>query len=143
MFGRDPAQTVGMSRAILVGRANDESNWGFTSVLVRGTRALPRDPRSAIRSGDFYTFRVLIGGTLDEGRAFTSSNIGWTRRDHEDWIDTANTDAGAVIATYPWPATADEFTPADRPERSSPTRASSGQQPLASKQASAAAGLRR
>jgi carboxylesterase type B len=110
----NPAQTVACLRAIPAGNlVNDESNWGFTSQLVRGTRVLPGDPRSAIRSGDFSHIPVLIGGTLDEGRTFTSSNIGWTRADYEDWIHTVfDTNASAVIATYPWPATADQFTPA-------------------------------
>jgi hypothetical protein len=79
---------------------NDESNWGFTSLLVRGTRVLPGDPRSAIRSRGFSHVPVLIGGTLDEGRAFTSRNIGWTRRDYEDWIRTVF-DTNASYA-YEW-----------------------------------------
>jgi carboxylesterase type B len=110
----NPAQTVACLRAIPASNlVNDESNWGFASLLVRGTGVLPGDPRSAIRSGDFSHVPVLIGGTLDEGRTFTSSNIGWTRGDYEDWIHTVfDTNASAVIATYPWPATADQFTPA-------------------------------
>ena len=110
----NPAQAVACLRAIpAADLVNDESNLGFTSVLVRGTRALPEDPRSAIRSGDFSHVPVLIGGTLDEGRAFTSSDIGWTRSDYEDWVHTVfGTNASAVIAKYPWPANADQFTPA-------------------------------
>jgi carboxylesterase type B len=108
------AQTVACLRAIPAGDlVDDESNWGFISLLVRGTRVLPRDLRRAIRSGDFSHVPVLIGGTLDEGRTFTSSNIGWTRRNYEDWIHTVfDTNASAVIATYSWPATADQFTAA-------------------------------
>ena len=112
--GANAAQVVACLRALPAAElVDDESNLGFTSLLVRGTRVLPGDPRSAIRSGDFSHVPVLIGGTLDEGRAFTSANIGWTRSDYENWVQTSfDTNASAVIAHYPWPAKADQFTPA-------------------------------
>src|ERR1035438_7026725 len=72
----NPATAVACLRALpATDLVYDESNLGFTPVLVRGTRALPQDPRSAIRSGDFSHVPVLIGGTPAEGRAFTSSGI--------------------------------------------------------------------
>jgi len=110
----NPAQAVACLRAIPAGNlVDDESNLGFTSLLVRGTRALPGDPPRMIRSGDFSHVPVLMGGTLDEGRTFTSSNIGWTRLEYEDWVHTVfDANASAVIAHYPWPATGDQFTPA-------------------------------
>jgi carboxylesterase type B len=109
-----PAKAVTCLRAIPAGDlVNDESNLDFTSLLVRATRALPEDPASAIRSGDFSHVPVLVGGTLDEGRTFTSSNIGWTQSDYEDWVHTVfGTNASAVLTHYPWPTSADQFTPA-------------------------------
>ncbi len=109
-----PSTAVACLRALPAGDlVHDESNLGFTSLLVRGTRALPADPRSAIRSGDFSHVPVLIGGTLDEGRSFTSSDIGWTQSDYEDWVHSVfDANASAVLARYPWPANADQFTPA-------------------------------
>ena len=110
----NPAHAVACLRAVPAANlVNDESSSGFTSLLVRGTRALPKDPRSAIRNGEFSHVPVLIGGTLDEGRSLTSSDIGWTRNDYEDWVHAVfGTNADAVIAQYPWPANADQFTAA-------------------------------
>jgi carboxylesterase type B len=109
-----PTHAVACLRALpaadLVG---DQSTSRFTPLIVRGTRSLPTDPRSAIRSGNFAHVPVLIGATLDEGRAFTAGNIGWTRSDFEGWVRTVfGADASAVIGQYPWPANADQFTPA-------------------------------
>jgi carboxylesterase type B len=92
---------------------NDQSTTGFTPMLIRGTPSLPADPRTAIHSGQFAHVPVLIGATLDEGRAFTADEIGWTRGDFETWVQTVfGVNASAVIAQYPWPADADRFTPA-------------------------------
>jgi carboxylesterase type B len=109
-----PTHAVACLRALpaadLVG---DQSTSGFTPILVRGTRSLPADPRSAIHSGQFAHVPVLIGATLDEGRAFTAGDIGWTRSDYENWVHTVfGTNASAVIAQYPWPPDADQFTAA-------------------------------
>ncbi|MGZ4216835.1 MAG: carboxylesterase, partial [Solirubrobacteraceae bacterium] len=72
---------------------------------MRGTPALPHDPRNSIRNGDFSHVPVLIGGTLDEGRAFTSTNSGWTQSDYERWVQSMfGANAGAVLRQYPWPA---------------------------------------
>ena len=91
----------------------DESNSGFTPFLVRGTRTLPSDPRVAVRDGDFTHVPILIGGTLDEGRFFTAGDIGWSQRGYNRWVDSEfGSTAAAVLATYPWPATASSLTPA-------------------------------
>ena len=141
----NPAKAVACLRALPAATlVDDESNLGFTSVLVRGTRALPEDPRSAIRSGDFSHVPVLIGGTLDEGRAFTSSDIGWTQSDYEDWVHTVfAANASAVLAEYPWPANADQFTPAYLTGAILTDAGIIGRQTRPSKQASAAAARRR
>lgn len=87
-------------------------------VLARpayGTAFLPTDPRAAIRSGDFTKVPVVIGGTRDEGRAFSRDSIGWTKDEYVAWVRASpnfGSDADAVLARYPWPTNADEFTPA-------------------------------
>ena len=92
---------------------DDQSTSGFTPILVRGTPSLPADPRSAIHSGQYTHVPVLLGATLDEGRAFTAGDIGWTLNDYENWVHTVfGTNASAVIAQYPWPPDADQFTAA-------------------------------
>ena len=110
----NPANAVACLRALpAADLVNDESTSGFTALPVRGTRSLPEDPRAAIHNGKFAHVPVLIGATHDEGRAFTSSDIGWTRSDYEDWVHALfDTKADAVLAQYPWPANADQFTPA-------------------------------
>ena len=78
---------------------------------VRGTPFLPPDPRVAVADGDIARVPVVVGATLDEGRTFTAGNIGWTREQYETWVRQAFADfADAVLARYPWPADADEFT---------------------------------
>jgi para-nitrobenzyl esterase len=85
----------------------------FTALLVRGTRALPHDPLTAIREGRFARVRVVIGATLDEARLFTSSDIGQTETGYENWVrSTFGSNAHAVLGEYPWPTNADQFTPA-------------------------------
>jgi para-nitrobenzyl esterase len=81
--------------------------------MVRGTDTLPRDPAAAIRDGDFARVPVLIGGTRDEGRAFTIGYVGWSRQDYESWLtDTLGGVADKVEAQYPWPSETSAFTPA-------------------------------
>jgi para-nitrobenzyl esterase len=110
----NPAQAVACLRALPTATlVHDENTFGFTSLLVRGTPALPHDPRNAIRNGDFSHVPVLIGGTLNEGRAFTSTNSGWTQSDYERWVQSMfGANAGVVLQQYPWPANADQFAPA-------------------------------
>jgi para-nitrobenzyl esterase len=56
---------------------------------------------------------VVVGATRDEGRTFMAGNIGWTREQYETWVrDAFAEDADPVLARYPWPADADEFTAA-------------------------------
>jgi para-nitrobenzyl esterase len=110
----NPGTAVACLRALSPAQLlNAQSNFGFTPILVRGTRTLPSDPRTAIRDGDFARVPVLIGGTLDEARAFTSGYVGWTRADYENWVtDVFGANADAVIARYRWPRGANQVTPA-------------------------------
>ncbi|MGY1763254.1 carboxylesterase/lipase family protein [Geodermatophilus sp. SYSU D00779] len=78
---------------------------------VAGTPFLPSDPRLAVATGDFAEVPVVVGATRDEGRTFMAGSIGWTREQYETWVREAFAeDADAVLARYPWPADADEFT---------------------------------
>ncbi|MGY1593491.1 carboxylesterase/lipase family protein [Geodermatophilus sp. SYSU D00708] len=80
---------------------------------VRGTPFLPADPRVAVTEGDLAQVPVVIGANLDEGRTFAADSIGWTREQYEAWVrETFPEAADEVLARYPWPADADQFTPA-------------------------------
>ncbi|MGR6964091.1 carboxylesterase/lipase family protein [Geodermatophilus sp. URMC 61] len=80
---------------------------------VAGTPFLPTDPRVAVGTGDLARVPVVVGATLHEGRTFAAGNIGWTREQYETWIrDSFAEHADAVLSRYPWPADADQFTPA-------------------------------
>src|SRR5439155_8125927 len=74
---------------------------------------LPQDPDTAVRTGSFDRVPVLFGANRDEGRTFAQGFIGQTRAQYEGFVTGAfGTRAGAVLALYPWPSTADAFTPA-------------------------------
>jgi carboxylesterase type B len=109
-----PTHAVACLRALPAADLIDDQNTsGFAPILVRGTRSLPSDPRSAIHRGQFAHVPILIGATLDEGRAFTAGDISWTRSDYENWVESVFSNrASAVLAQYPWPADADQFTAA-------------------------------
>jgi para-nitrobenzyl esterase len=56
---------------------------------------------------------VLYGSNRDEGRTFAAGFIGQTRAQYEAFVrSTFAPRADAVLALYPWPANADQFTPA-------------------------------
>lgn len=78
---------------------------------VHGTAFLPRPVREAIASGDFARVPVVIGANRDEGRTFAAGNTGWSRKQYEAWVrQTFAETADAVLAEYPWPADAGEYT---------------------------------
>jgi carboxylesterase type B len=78
--------------------------------LVRGTPTLPADPAAAVASGRFARVPVVIGSNRDEGRTFAQGFIGQTQAQYVAYV-TSNYDS-AVLARYPWPADADQFTAA-------------------------------
>jgi carboxylesterase type B len=81
--------------------------------IAHGVPTLPTAPDSAVRTGDFARVPVMIGANRDEGRTFAQGFIGQTREQYLAFArSTFGADAGAVLARYPWPATADAFTPA-------------------------------
>jgi len=107
----DPATAVSCLRATPAGRLLDLPSSGFA--LVRGVPTLPLDPAEAVRTGRFARVPVVVGATRDEGRTFSAGFIGASRQAYEDWLRATFGDrAAAVLARYPWPATADRFTAA-------------------------------
>ncbi|MGY1692956.1 carboxylesterase/lipase family protein [Geodermatophilus sp. SYSU D01105] len=107
----DPATAVACLRAEPVGELVDAPMPVVPP--VRGTPFLPADPRVAVTTGDFAQVPVVIGANLDEGRTFAAEFIGWTREQYEAWVRETFAEAtDAVLSRYPWPAQADEFTPA-------------------------------
>jgi carboxylesterase type B len=98
----------GQSAARLV-----DATAGARIIFVRGVPVLPPDPDVAVRTGDFAHVPVLVGANRDEGRTFSQGFIGQTRDQYIAFVRSAfGTRAAAVLAQYPWPATADAFTPA-------------------------------
>ncbi|HEY0360512.1 MAG TPA: carboxylesterase family protein [Mycobacteriales bacterium] len=107
----DAAAALACLRAVPAARLVDATPG--TSLFVRGGRTLPRDPRVAVREGRFAHVPVIIGANRDEARTFTVAQVGWTRERYEASMrDTFGPRADAVLALYPWPATADRFTAA-------------------------------
>lgn len=81
--------------------------------LVRGTSTLPVDPRVEIAAGNFARVPIVIGSTLDEGRAFSQSALGYTREQYEASVRQRwGVNADAVLTHYPWPEDADQFSAA-------------------------------
>ncbi|GAB3888654.1 hypothetical protein GCM10029964_056700 [Kibdelosporangium lantanae] len=66
-----------------------------------------------MHAGTFTRVPVVIGANRDEGRTFAQGFIGQTRQAYEAFVRaTFPQRADQVLARYPWPATADGFTPA-------------------------------
>src|SRR5438309_6017366 len=81
--------------------------------FVHGVPELPQDPDVAVRSGSFAHVPILVGANRDEGRTFAIGFIGQTEDQYLAFVRaTFGARADAVLALYPWPATADAFTPA-------------------------------
>jgi para-nitrobenzyl esterase len=81
--------------------------------MVHGVPAIPQDPNTAVHNGTITRVPVLVGANRDEGRTFSQGFVGQTRDQYIAWVNTNfPTTAQAVLAHYPWPATADSFTAA-------------------------------
>lgn len=106
----DAATAVACLRALPPGRLVDAP---VTPGFVHGVPALPKAPDVAVRTGAFARVPVVIGATQDEGRTFALGFIGQPRETYESFVRAAFPDrADAVLARYPWPATANQFTAA-------------------------------
>jgi carboxylesterase type B len=107
------ADPVACLRATPVGQLIDVPYPGGVPLPVRGTPFLPLDPHVAVATGQFARVPIVIGANRDEGRTFSQGNIGWTEAQYVSWVQqTFGTNASAVLAHYPWPATSDKFTAA-------------------------------
>jgi carboxylesterase type B len=108
----DGASAAACLRALPAGALLDAGT-AFVPAIVRGTPTLPVDPRAAVRDGTFAEVPLVIGANRDEGRALTAASIGATQQQYTDFIRLLFGDsADAVLAQYPWPATANQFTAA-------------------------------
>lgn len=108
----DPATALPCLRGANTARLLDAAP-STPLVFVRDTPVLPDDPRVAVREGRFAHLPVVVGANRDEGRTFTLDMIGWTKDQYVEWVRrTFGPNADPVLARYPWPATADRFTPA-------------------------------
>jgi para-nitrobenzyl esterase len=84
----------------------------YTS-FVHGGPALPESPDAAVRAGRFARVPVVVGSTRDEGRTFMQGNIGLSEEQYVAFVRRLfGARADAILEVYPWPADADQFTPA-------------------------------
>jgi para-nitrobenzyl esterase len=104
--------TVACLRAAPVGRLLDASQ-GFSAAFVSGTPTFPVAPARAVAAGRFRRVPLVFGANRDEGRTFSQGYIGASRATYEAFVTgTFGDRAGDVLAHYPWPADADQFTAA-------------------------------
>ncbi|MEP9383772.1 carboxylesterase/lipase family protein [Nocardioides cheoyonin] len=108
----DPATAVTCLRGKDTATLLDASS-GFSPTLTSGTAALPEPPTDAVAAGRFTRVPVVNGSNRDEGRTFAQGYIGADEAAYDDFVRSSYPDdADAVLAHYPWPATADRFTAA-------------------------------
>jgi carboxylesterase type B len=83
------------------------------SSFAYGGASMPENPDTVVSEGRFQRVPVIVGANRDEGRTFAQGFIGQTRQQYEGFVRaTYPTKADAVLARYPWPADADQFTAA-------------------------------
>ncbi len=106
----DAATAVGCLRAVPTGQLLDV---GAPAAFVRGGPTLPLDPAVAVRTGRFARVPVVIGANRDEGRTFAQGFVGGSEAAYTGFVQSRfGAAADAVLAHYPWPASADQFTAA-------------------------------
>ena len=107
----DPAAAASCLRSKSVDELFDSP--GAPSRFIRGTSALPSDPRAAVAKGEFAHVPLLIGWTRHEGRSFQRLNVGWTRDQYVAQVRAQyGRDADVVLSQYRWP---ERSTPATAP----------------------------
>ena len=90
-----------------------DASTGFSPTLTSGTAVLPVATETAVENGNFARVPIVNGSNRDEGRTFAAGDIGWTEAQYVGWVrSTFGANADRVLAHYPWPANADQFTPA-------------------------------
>jgi carboxylesterase type B len=108
----DPATALSCLRAVPVGQLL-EAFGGSAPMFVRGTSVLPLDPRVAVHDGRFARVPIVNGANRDEGRTFAVGFVGFSQAQYVGVVRAIyGPNADAVLAHYPWPATADQFTAA-------------------------------
>jgi carboxylesterase type B len=91
--------------------ANDASDWG--PGIVSGTPTLPQVTLDAVTSGHFAHVPILVGANRDEGRGVGADFRGASEEQYAQTLSGWLGDyAPFVLASYPWPATSDEWTAA-------------------------------
>ncbi|MEN3359030.1 MAG: para-nitrobenzyl esterase [Mycobacteriales bacterium] len=106
----DAPTAVACLRAVPTGQLLDA---GASAAFVRGGTTLPLDPAVAIQTGRFARVPVVIGANRDEGRTFSQGFVGGAEAAYTGFVQSRfGTNADAVLARYPWPAGADQFTAA-------------------------------
>ncbi len=108
----DPATAAACLRAVPAGTLLDNGPPGVA--FVRNVPELPADPATAVATGAFARVPVLVGANRDEGRTFSQGAIGLTEQQYDAWVagTFGAARSPAILTRYPWPATADQFTPA-------------------------------
>ncbi|WP_231116590.1 carboxylesterase/lipase family protein [Motilibacter rhizosphaerae] len=90
-----------------------DASSSFGPSFVSGTSTFPVAPKDAVAAGQFARVPILVGANRDEGRTFAQGFIGQGQSAYLAWVNgTFGSNAPAVLAHYPWPATSDQFTAA-------------------------------
>ena len=109
--GPDAAECL---RSVPVGKLIDvpyPPYGGSVAFPTDGTSLLPVAPREAVANGSFSRVAIVIGSNRDEGRTFQQGSIGWREADYAKWINERfGEKANKILAQYPWPKDADEYT---------------------------------
>jgi para-nitrobenzyl esterase len=107
----DAATAVACLRAQSAGALLDAA--AYQPSLTDGTRSLPLPTGEAVETGRFARVPVVNGANRDEGRTFLQGLIGQNQAQYEAFVrGLFGANADAVLAQYPWPANADQFTAA-------------------------------
>jgi para-nitrobenzyl esterase len=84
---------------------------GAVTFPTDGTSLLPVAPRKAVADGSFSRVAIVIGSNRDEGRTFQQGSIGWQESNYAKWVNERfGEKANKILAQYPWPKDADEYT---------------------------------
>jgi para-nitrobenzyl esterase len=84
---------------------------GAVTFPTDGTSLLPVAPRKAVADGSFSRVAIVIGSNRDEGRTFQQGSIGWQESNYDKWVNERfGEKANKILAQYPWPKDADEYT---------------------------------
>jgi para-nitrobenzyl esterase len=105
------SQAEACLRAVPVGKLIDLPYPGVAARPTDGTSLLPVAPAKAVAQGAFQHVAIVIGSNRDEGRTFLQGSIGWKESDYDKWVGQSfGAKAPKVLAEYPWPKDANEYT---------------------------------